>query len=94
MEKLHKKIIRDVSTSPPVFTYNNSISYEITVDTEYITVNYDKNGTIGIDSKINFDITTDFISDLIKVLDRMLTNELSSNKSAWFDYMYNYEKRF
>lgn len=80
-----RELVKTISTTVPEFTYHNSIAYEISLETEHLVISYNKDGVVGIDCKKRIKITTDFIEDVVKVLESMLNNEIESNETNWYE---------
>lgn len=80
-----RELVKTISTTIPEFTYHNSVAYEVSLETEYLVISYNKDGVIGIDCKKRIKITTDFIEDVVKVLESILNNEIQSNESSWYE---------
>ena len=80
-----RELVKTISTTIPEFTYCNSIAYEVSLETEHLIISYSKDGVVGIDCKKKIKITTDFIEDVVKLLENMLNNEQERNKTDWYE---------
>lgn len=87
----YKDFLYNVSVSVPEFLYNNGIAYEMIVETEELILSLTRSGVLSIEGAKDMIINTDFIEDLMKILEERLDKEIERNKVDWYNLKYYYE---
>jgi hypothetical protein len=87
----NKDILDKISITVPEFLYNNSIAYEITVETDEVLLSLTRNGTLSIQGAKKMQLSTEFISEVMILLEERLDKEIERNKVDWYNLKYYYE---
>lgn len=68
----------------PEFSYDNGIAYEVSISAGEITFTFTDKQELSIYSLDKCELTNDFISAVMELMDIRLEEEINSNKLSWY----------